>query len=211
MRTKTVLFDFDGTIADTFLLVVDIFYKLRPRPIIFSKKDVDKLRGMALLEVTRELDVKWWQVPMLLIKGRRMMAHEMRNVNVIRGMDTLIRLLHKKGYHLYIVSSNSESNIRQLLRRYDLEKCFEEVHGGSRLHGKTRIISRLAKESGAALTDTYYIGDEVRDIVGAKRAGAKSIAVTWGYNNVHILKTHQPFALAFDPDEIADIILKDRS
>lgn len=199
---RIVIFDFDGTLADTFALTVDIFYKLKPVPVIFPKKEVERLRGMALLEVARELNIRWWEVPLLLMRGRKMMARRLGEIQLISGVREVLADLHKQGFELHIVSSNSEGNIRSVLERHNVESYFTSVHGVRQLHGKQRLIARLTNRG----AKTWYVGDEVRDIEAARRAHVISVAVTWGYNNVGVLKNHSPDFLVFTPDELQKAI-----
>jgi phosphoglycolate phosphatase-like HAD superfamily hydrolase len=47
-----------------------------------------------------------------------------------------------------------------------------------------------------------YVGDEIRDVHAAQAAGVPVVAVTWGYNNVHVLTESKPDKIVFDPSEI---------
>jgi phosphoglycolate phosphatase len=77
------------------------------------------------------------------------------------------------------------------------------VYGDARLFGKDRLLRHIQALGHERL---IYVGDETRDIEAAKRAGAKSIAVAWGYNNAAILKRHNPDKLVFEPSEITGCI-----
>jgi phosphoglycolate phosphatase-like HAD superfamily hydrolase len=205
---KVVIFDFDGTIADSFVLAVDIFYRLRPRWPILPKGEVERLRGMALLEVVRELHIPFWQLPFLLFRGRRMMAKRLGEVLLIPEMDETIRTLHQKGYKLYVISSNSRTNVTAFLERYDLCEYFSDVKGSAALFGKTPLIKKLASQSRAEKQAVFYVGDEARDIHAAQRAHVHSIAVSWGYNNIHVLNAAKPDSLVFDPADIVKVVEK---
>jgi phosphoglycolate phosphatase-like HAD superfamily hydrolase len=54
----------------------------------------------------------------------------------------------------------------------------------------------------------FYIGDETRDIEAAKKAGIKSIAVTWGYNTKAILDNSNPDFLCESTDALKETIQK---
>ncbi len=203
-----VIFDFDGTIADTFLMAVNIFYKLKPRWPILPKGEVERLRGMAFLQVARELQIPAWDVPMLLVRGRKIMAAQLDEAVIIPGMDQAIRQLHKNGSKLYVISSNSNENINRFLERYDLLQYFEAIHGSEGLLSKSRRIKKLLKSIQATPDQAYYVGDEARDIEAAHKAKVHAIAVSWGYNNIKILADHKPQVLVFDPEEIVKIVGK---
>ncbi len=52
----------------------------------------------------------------------------------------------------------------------------------------------------------FYVGDEVRDVVAARQAQVKSIAVTWGFNTLTALQQAQPHALIEQPQELLTIL-----
>jgi phosphoglycolate phosphatase len=204
---SVIIFDFDGTIVDSFTMVVGIMYKLKPRWPIMPKGEVERLRGMAMLQVAQELRIPAWQIPFLLIRGRRKMNHMIGTLKVIPGMEDALRKLHADGHELYVISSNSSKNITSVLDRYKLTDCFTEIEGSVSLLGKSRNIKKLAKQARArGASNVYYVGDEARDIRAAKASKVKSIAVSWGFNNIHILTRHKPTALVFDPAELTEVI-----
>lgn len=205
-KPATIVFDFDGTLADTFGLTVDIFYGMRPRAVILPKKEVDRLRGMAITEVLRELNIRWWEAPIMLMRGKRIMMKRMHEATIIMGMDEVIKQLHADGHELHVVSSNSVTNIKKLFDAYHLTEYFTTIHGNARVHGKARILRKLAAVHPDSTSAVYYIGDEVRDIIAAKKAGVRSIAVSWGYNNIHVLHEHKPDELVSEPEKITEIV-----
>lgn len=201
-----VIFDFDGTIADTFVMAIDIFYKLRPRWPVMPKGEVERLRGMAMRQVARELQIPFWHIPFLLMRGRKIMASQLESIVLIQGMDEVIKTLHANGYTLYVISSNSKKNVSGFLRHHNLEVYFKDIKGAAGLFGKANIITRLLKHNHVQPTAAYYIGDEARDIEAAHKAGVHAIAVSWGYNNIEVLSHHQPEKLVFDPSEILEML-----
>jgi phosphoglycolate phosphatase len=198
-----VVFDFDGTIADTFGVVTEIFYGLTHRKQAIAEHEQNRLRGMSLPQVARELRVPVWKVPFLVMRGRRQMAKRINEVPLFESMPAVLSELHSKGYPLYIVSSNSGHNVRLFLAQHGITNVFTRVYGDARLFGKDRLLRHIQALGHERL---IYVGDETRDIEAAKRAGAKSIAVAWGYNNAAILKRHNPDKLVFEPSEITGCI-----
>lgn len=203
---SVVIFDFDGTIVDSFTMAINIMYKLKPRWPIMPKGEVERLRGMAMMRVAQELKIPAWEIPFLLIRGRKTMNQMLGDLKIVKGMDETIRQLHTAGHPLYVVSSNSRKNISSVLERYKLLDCFTDIHGSVPLLGKTRAIKRLSKKLNRHGEEVYYVGDEARDIKAAQAAGVHAIAVSWGYNNIHILSEQKPAALVFDPAELTRVI-----
>ncbi|HET8709317.1 MAG TPA: HAD-IA family hydrolase [Candidatus Saccharimonadales bacterium] len=201
-----VIFDFDGTIADTFVMAINIFYKLKPRWPILPKGEVERLRGMAFMQVARELQIPPWDIPFLLVRGRKIMAAHLDEAVIIPGMGEAIRQLHDSGYDLYVISSNSTENVSRFLERHQLLDQFTEIYGSIGLMGKAKAIKKLLKDKQVAPENAYYVGDEARDIEAAHKVKVHSIAVSWGYNNIKILADHKPKVLVFDPADIVKVV-----
>ena len=201
-----IIFDFDGTLADTLGVTINIFEQLlrggKPMP----PDEVDRLRGMALWKVGAELRILPWKVPYLLARGRAKMRRQMKHVDIFPGMAEAVRQLDADGHKLYILSSNSVRNIRPFLKRFGLQTEFIKVVGGAGVFGKRRKLKRFVKTNSLDPNETYYIGDEVRDIDAAHHAGIKAIAVTGGYNNEQALREHKPDFVAKQPGEISMIV-----
>ena len=64
------------------------------------------------------------------------------------------------------------------------------------------LLKRIIKKYKIDKSQTYYIGDETRDIDAAKKNGVKSIAVTWGYNSEQVLLKYKPSFIAQKPEDI---------
>ncbi len=199
----TVIFDFDGTIADSFAVVVAIIHKLTRRSELVTPEEIVRLRRLHPLELASELGIPRWRIPFMLVMGRREMGRRIGDVQLFGGMADAIAALHRQGNHLYIMSSNSSSNVRKFLRDKGLDKYFDrKIFGGIGLHGKAKVLRRLMRQQGMAPETCIYIGDEPRDITAAKAAGMRCIAVAWGFHSPKILHDHHPYAVVKTPEEL---------
>lgn len=197
---KVVVFDFDGTIADTFPVIVDIFHMLSRRKVPLNEAEEKLLRGVALRQVkgramlrhAREINVSYWRIPFLFIISRELLKGRMHQVKPMPGMHHAIKILHEKGFKLYIMSANSENNIRKFLKHEHLNSYFADVYGDVRVGSKAGRLQDMITADLAHPKDTICVGDEGRDIAAAKQAGLKNIAVCWGYNSEKQLKDEHP-------------------
>jgi phosphoglycolate phosphatase-like HAD superfamily hydrolase len=205
---RAVVFDFDGTIVDSLKAVIKVFEDVTKRPHRFTPEEIEELQHKDPLQIALELNVPKWKIPWLLVKGRRMFRDHMRSMTVHIGMPEVIRTLHESGVPLYVLSSNSKSNVQKYLRWNDLNGYFTNVYGNAGLLGKTRKLHILFKNEKLDPTTSWYIGDETRDIIGAHGAGLKVIAVSWGYNSRTALADKKPDALVDTPSEILTILNK---
>ena len=91
-----------------------------------------------------------------------------------------------------ILSSNARENIVACLRANGVAGLFETVLGYRRLFGKGDGIRRFLKGRIKPGERAVYVGDEVRDIVAARKAGVEVAAVTWGYNHSQAARRMAP-------------------
>lgn len=200
----TIIFDFDGTIANTFDYTVGFLG--REGGIELTKDQKAALHGMSMARIARKMGLPWYRLPKLFFKGRREMSPAMKNVEPFGGMADVIRDLRAKRHKVYILSTNTTRNINKFLRHHDLEKHFEHVYGGVGMFGKAPALRRLLREQHIATGDAVYIGDETRDVMAAKSLGVRAIAVTWGFAREADLKADGADGLARKPRDLLRLI-----
>ncbi|HEY5667750.1 MAG TPA: HAD-IA family hydrolase [Candidatus Saccharimonadales bacterium] len=198
---KTIIFDFDGTIADSFEVALDIAYKVTKIP-RDSDEEIERLRHMPLAKIVRELHIPLHRVPRLVIVGRQKMHERLGEVRVFPGIATTLKKLHDDGNRLLVISSNSEQNVRSFLRTHDLEQYFSEVHGNASALNKGASLKKVIRKDKIDTKTCFYVGDEVRDIAAASKAGIEPVSVTWGYQAPEALAQYHPFALVKKPEEL---------
>jgi phosphoglycolate phosphatase len=202
----TIIFDFDGTIADSFDYVATFLERhvRRGHPLTHAEKE--KLRGMTMQQMATHLGSPWWYLPVLFVIGRRAMGKAIYNVPVFEGMGRVIDKLHAEGHELMIVSSNNNRNIKRSLKQHHLYKYFTDIYGNAGFFGKKRAIRRILWRNELKRQDAVYIGDEARDVVAARAADVRVIAASWGFDNKEVLASHGPTAIADKPEDIIRIL-----
>lgn len=202
---STLIFDFDGTIADTFFIAVEVFRKLAAGRHPTDDKEIEALRSLPARDVIRRVGARWWHLPYIVYYARRAVHRRQAEIKPINGIAPVLQELHNRGHHLYIVSSNSTKNVRRFLKQNDLEDCFDEAYGGIGLFAKAGGLRKIAEQHNVLLEDCYYIGDEARDVEAARHAHMAYVAVSWGYNNVAGLKRVHPEVIINKPKELLDL------
>lgn len=201
---KTIIFDFDGTIADSFELALEIAAGLTDKSHI-DEAEVERLRHMPLAKVIRELRIPLTRLPRLLLAGRQLMHERIHEVHPFPGIPEALSELHANGNHLLVMSSNSEQNVRTFLRANNLESYFDGVYGGAAVFNKASALKRILKRNRINVEGCFYVGDEVRDVVAASKAGLEPVAVAWGYQAPEALTKYHPYALVKDPKELVAV------
>ena len=72
--SKTIILDFDGTIADTFKMSVEIAHDLTGHESLVNPEVVKNLKKDSMLEVIEKLEIPKYKWPFLLYRGRKQMA-----------------------------------------------------------------------------------------------------------------------------------------
>jgi phosphoglycolate phosphatase len=206
MSQKVLIFDFDGTIADTFQLTVKIC-KLLADEFDYKRigpEDIEPLKGMSSQDVIKYLHINPLTIPGILLRAREESAKGITSVATIAGLEPALHHLQSLGCEIGILTSNSEENVHAFLAKYNLD-FFNFVKTSSKIWGKNHNLISLIRERSFSHENVTYIGDETRDIDAAKKAKIKSIAVTWGYNSRKILETHGPDHIIDTPKELLAI------
>ncbi|TAD73183.1 MAG: HAD family hydrolase [Oscillatoriales cyanobacterium] len=201
---RVILFDFDGTLADSFPMVVAILDRLSPRfgyPKL-TPAVVAQFRDLSSRDVLKQSRVPLWQQPWLLYRIKRELSANLEQLQPIAGMAETLQALRAEGYCLGIVTSNSQSVVEAFLRLVDWEHYFTWVDAGYRLFSKDRAIVRLQQRLGLLPGAVAYVGDETRDVEAARRSGATSVSVAWGFNSERALRKSQPDVLVHHPYEL---------
>lgn len=205
----TIVFDFDGTIADTLSVVIKIanrfadHYGYRKIPV----GDIPKLREKRPSEVLKHLGISIFKLPIVVRKIRFEMNKEIARLQTVVEIRETLVSLKKKGCVLGILTTNSRENVMEFLKNNDLQ-LFDFVYTGRAVYGKSRLLKKLMKEKTIPHDDPIYVGDEIRDVEAAKKAGIRVIGVSWGYNTKAALQKSNPDYIVERPEELQQIILE---
>lgn len=193
MKYDIAAFDFDGTLADTMPWFNAILNAAADK-YGFRKIDAaerDQLRHRDASEVLKFLDIPLWKLPAIMTHVRALMQEIDPSVPVFDGVpDALVRL-KAGGMRLAVVSSNSLENVRCVLGPATAA-LFDDYECGAGLFGKAAKIGRLLERHDTAPERFLLVGDEMRDIDAARKAGVRVGVVAWGYNHVDALRERGP-------------------
>lgn len=205
-KTLTVIFDFDGTIADSIPIFLKIFNKLAREYGIkqISEEEMPHLKNLTTRELIHYLGIPFYKIPFFIRKAQRDIKYGTELSNPITHMVQVLTLLHK-DHKLGIISSNSEDNIHLFLQKHDID-FFDFVINQNNLFGKDRALKNCLKKLSLPTDEVIYIGDETRDIEAARKAGVKIISVTWGFNSEDILRKLNPDFIVKEPKDLIRII-----
>jgi phosphoglycolate phosphatase len=190
---QLAIFDFDGTLADTFGFFIGT-HDLIARRHGFAPLDpsrLDEYRGLTPRELMRRQGVPMWKLPFIARDFVALMAASAGEVRLFDGIAAELEAMHEGGMRLAIVTANSAENVRRALGG-KLAARMAHLETGAGLFGKKRRLERVVKTLRAARGETIYIGDQTTDAEAAGAAGLDFGAVHWGYATPALLATCAP-------------------
>lgn len=188
MRRRLFIFDFDGTLADTFDHFLEVFdeaarvYGFR----CFDRNNIDHLRTLDARSILRHHDVPIWKLPAITHATRKLMALRIHDVRLFPQIDHALACLQDHGEVLALLSSNSKSNVLRVLGE-QTASLFDHFECGTSIFGKRSRLKKLLLRSGVKAEDSMFIGDEIRDAQAAREVGIRFGAVGWGYSKMSVL------------------------
>jgi phosphoglycolate phosphatase len=189
---KLIIFDFDGTLADSFGWFLDISDALAERyrfdPL--DRSDLDGLRTLGARQLMKRHRVPMWKLPFIVRRARAMMAEDTARMPLFDGVADALRRLAAGGVSLAIVTTNSRTNVLRVLG--PTAALIGELECGVSMFGKARKLRRVLRRTGVPREQALAVGDEVRDAVAARAAGIPFGAVAWGYARLEALREHAP-------------------
>lgn len=207
MKYKVVIFDFDGTLADSFPFVLSILDNLADKFHIerINPEDINQFRKMHTRELMRQFQVPVWKLP---IMGRNVQALMLKNISQItlfEGIDAVLKDLADLGVILVLVSSNSHEIIRQVLGS-EIAALFSHYECGSSVFGKRGRFKKVLKKFNVHPSEVISIGDEIRDLEASQKMNIPFGAVTWGYTDPAAFESCNPNHLFHSVHEIKTLL-----
>ena len=191
---KALLFDWDGTLADSARLGLAAFQKTFdelgfafPQDIYEATYSPNWYSTYEALGLPRE---QWQRADDLWMKH-----YGEETAELIEGAAETIFDLHRKGYRLGVVSSGSESRVCREIDRSALAEIFETVICNEHIvnkkphpEGLEIALQRLRSSP----SESAYIGDAPEDIQMGKRACVLTVGVRSDYPSSARLLSAEP-------------------
>ncbi len=204
-----VFFDFDGTIADSLLIAEEVIAEIGGD---YGLLHIDKAQLIAwkskrIPELLAATGIRWSQLPEIMINARKSFQQKREAVPLFEGMKETLEALHQYGVELQMLTSNSAANVRYILEKYQIN-VFSEIHSPGLLFGKSAVIQKVMRKRDLPASAICMVGDEIRDIEAAKKAGVTSVAVSWGFNHPDLLALSEPDFLLHSPQALKAQLLQ---
>lgn len=204
MQRKLIIFDFDGTLADTFLCFVQAFDAAADK-YGFQRLDRDSrelLRRLDAHQIMAHHQIPFWKVPAIARHMRSAIERDIAGIALFPGIAAALRALAERGAVLAIVTSNSRANVQQVLGPENAA-LFSHCQYGASLFGKPAKLRKVLLQSGIGADAAILVGDEIRDARAAAEVGMAFGAVGWGFNHIDALRAQGAAELFSHADELA--------
>jgi HAD superfamily hydrolase (TIGR01509 family) len=200
---RTILFDWDGTLADSAGLGLQAFQK--------TFADLDFPFPMDVYEAT--YSPNWYATyeALGLPKDKWKTADDLwllhygeQSAELISGVAETLLDLKSKGYRLGVVSSGSESRVCREIERSELNGCFQAVICNEHITNKKphpEGLDLALNRVGASASESAYVGDAPEDIQMGKLASVLTVGVRSTYPSS--LRLHQS-----EPDLMLESIVE---
>lgn len=204
---RLVLFDCDGTLADTFGLIVGtmrLCFEESGLPV----PDDAAIRGIIGLSLPLAIHrlaptVPEAELPNLVVAYKeafhRVRAEGVHSEALFPGIEPMLRrLAAEPDLLLGMVTGKSRRGVGVIVETHALQGVFEAVRTADDCPSKPHpaMVLECCAELGCDPRDTLVVGDAIYDIQMARAAGAEALGVDWGAGSPNELLFHGATAVA---------------
>ena len=206
---RAVLFDWDGTVADTRPGIFNSVRYAIGQYGIADKPD-DELRyfiGPPLYDGFEHVFGVSPELANELTDTYRVYCRDkgIFECNIYDGVGDLLRKLHDAGVKTAVVSSKPKEFLDRLVEHFGLAEHLDAVVGpamDNHNSNKTVLVNQALKELMLLPSTVAMIGDRHFDMEGAKAAGVNAVGVLYGYGTEEELCKAGADAIC---DQVADL------
>lgn len=210
INIKTIIFDFDGTIADTLPFTFKEIINITKNYNIKNKNNiVKKIRTLSPKELFNEFKISWFKIPFILWdihQAQKKLFYKIDKIKIFPGIKNLLIQIKKRNIQVLIYSSNIKKTIEKFLEKEKIKKYFDEVYVGKNLLGKDKDLLWILKKEKLKKDEVLYVADEIRDVLACHKAGIKIVGVAWGLAGEEGLKKYKVDFLIKNPKELLKIL-----
>ena len=210
MALKFVIFDFDGTIGESYPQLVEAFQGVMhaKRYEVPTQEECKQLQGMDIKGIRETLGLNWIQMSQVITGVQNGLRERFDKIEPVDGIEDVLIELKDNGMLTGLMTSNDTKRIADWLKYRGFEKYFDHLTNDRGFFAKSKQLWRLVKAAQIDPTDTVLVCDEVRDLQAARQVGMQSIAVSWGHQSGDRLLTERPEAIVETPQKLKEILSK---
>lgn len=212
MNLKTIIFDFDGTLADTREAIVRAFRETVSDSGISCRRH-PSVRELITIPLEDSFRIAGVSDPQRLAGIMAQYDRHFRSLaaSLVAPFDGVLQVLatlSKSDLHLCVATNEIRENLDHLLEAFgisglfDASVCADEVAAAK---PAPDMVDRLLKALGGRPQETLVVGDSVLDLRMAKAAGCRTCAVSYGAHPARKLRKCGPDWLIDEFAQLLDI------
>ena len=208
MKSKAVIFDFDGVIVDS----VYVTYKLSKKalPFLTYPMFIYTYKSKVALRILQVMK-RFFASPNDIKRHKAEYTKEKIEVsNVFDHMRDVLFALHA-NYLLALNTNAAAAETYPILEKHGIDKVFAEVlvRDEKRIPKSERNVTFM-QSNNIESENAIFVTDTMTDVQLARESGLKAIGVTWGVHKrhdfEHSLVKDNVYAIVDDPLELKEAI-----
>lgn len=211
MKIEAVVFDLDGTLADTLEdIAAAMNYALDrhglPRRPVDDYRDLVGEGVRTLVERALPPDRADLRGPVLADLGTHYVEHMLDRTRPYPGVPEMLEAL---AIPAAVLSNKPQAATTRMVERLFAGHRFAAVHGGRDdvpLKPDPAPLLAIVGELGVEARRTAYVGDTRTDMETALAAGAVPVGVEWGFRDRGELLAHGARAVVATPAELLELL-----
>ena len=216
LRFSAVLFDLDGTIVDSARELITSVRHALAQVDDREPPDADTI----LMEVGKPLEVILRELgyPHRPEDARRFTetyrahfaAHCAEEAGVFPYFTEVLDALREAGAKLAVVTTKHQEQAELTVAKLGIADRFDYVRGwreGRKHKPDPEPFLEAAARLGVEPAQALVVGDTEQDILAAKAGGMTSVAVTWGFRPLLMLKALRPDFIISRPTDLLPIVV----
>lgn len=207
-----MIFDFDGTLADTRKSIIKTMQKTLNYFKIYSTPDekIIKLIGIPLKETFESItDLKGEDLYSAMAKYRSYYSKiSFETVTLFPKVKDTLEALKKNNIKLGVASSRGKKSLLMLLKHLEISSLFSFIGAEDDVINKKPApdtVNLGMEKLQSSSSSTLVIGDTIYDVQMGQGAGCRTCAVTYGNNTVEELNEYKPDYMISDFSELLNI------
>ncbi|MBQ9859448.1 MAG: HAD family hydrolase [Clostridia bacterium] len=214
-KAKAVVFDMDGTILDTLGdLVASVNYALAQHGFpTHTAKEIRSYLGNGpanlIMQSCPAGTAKETVAAVLATYLPYYAVHSRDTTGPYAGVAEMLSQLKAAGVAMAVVSNKQECDVEALRQVYFADTVSLAVGGseGRPLKPDPTGVFIALERLGVAKEDAWFVGDSEVDVVTAKNAGMRCVAVSWGFRDAPDLQAAGAEIIVDTPQDVVKYIL----
>ncbi len=182
MTKNAIIFDFDGTIAETIPLALEALRRACARKGLRVPSDEEffKMFGPTEHGVVKILCPENSEELFAMYLEEYKKLHQDISPMPFKGMVELLKKLHARGVKLAIITGKSDETLEVSLTHYGIAQYFDLAFtGGFNGSIKPECIAKVLEAWNMKPEDVLYVGDAITDVFDSRKAGVLPITARW--------------------------------